>query len=257
MTGAATLTRDLGGKWLRRYGSAPCPCCQAERRRDQRALTLADGCDGRLLAHCKKSGCSFRDILAAAGIRFGDYCPPDPAIIAQRERADLAQANKRARQAERCWQEALPIEATPAERYLRTRRIICDLPGTLRYHPSCWHVSGKPHRALIALIEGANGFAVHRTYLSPDGGGKAGLDGGDKLMLGAVAGGAVRLVQAQGPLLVAEGIETALKSRKRAAGPLCDDLGRPIDKRNARAVPAAIRRIRKIRNRPRFADRRC
>jgi len=61
----------------------------------------------------------------------------------------------------------------------------------------------------VALIERADGFSVHRTYLRPDGTGKAAIDP-DKAMLGAVAGGAVRLTQAQGPLVVAEGIETAL-----------------------------------------------
>ena len=61
----------------------------------------------------------------------------------------------------------------------------------------------------MALIEGADGFAVHRTYLRADGAGKAAIDPA-KAMLGAVAGGAVRLTQAQGPLVVAEGIETAL-----------------------------------------------
>lgn len=206
---AAPLTRDLGGKWLRRYGTAPCPCCQPERRKGQNALTLADGRDGRLLAHCKRTGCTFADILAAAGVAPGSYTPPDPATIAQRDREERAQAEKRARQAERCWQESLPIGGTIAERYLRGRGITCDLPGTLRYHPSCWHASAKRHPALIALIEGADGFAIHRTYLRPDGSGKAAVDPA-KAMLGAVAGGAVRLTHAQGPLAVAEGIETAL-----------------------------------------------
>ena len=51
--------------------------------------------------------------------------------------------------------------------------------------------------------------AVHRTYLRPDGRGKAEVDP-PKAMLGAVNGGAVRLAQGPGPLIVAEGIETAL-----------------------------------------------
>ncbi len=211
MTDAATLTHDLGGKWLRRYGCAPCPCCQPERRKGQNALTLADGRDGRLLLNCKKSACAFADILAAAGVAPGSYTPPDPATIAQREREERAQAEKRARQAERCWQEALPIGGTLAKTYLRGRAITCDLPDALRFHPDCWHgPTAKRHPALVARIEGADGCAVHRTYLRPDGTGKASLDGGNKLMLGSTTGGAVRLTQAQGPLVVAEGIETAL-----------------------------------------------
>lgn len=63
---------------------------------------------------------------------------------------------------------------------------------------------------MVALIEGADSFAIHRTFIRPDGTGKAGLDGGDKLMLGCTRGGAVRFTEGPGPLVVAEGIETAL-----------------------------------------------
>lgn len=203
------ITRDLGGRWHGRYGVAPCPVCQPERRRDQAALTLADGRDGRLLLNCKKTGCAFADVLAAAGIRPGQYRAPDAATLAECEAERLAGDKKRARQAKRCWQEARPITGTPAETYLRGRGITCDLPGTLRFHPECWHASAKRIPALVALVEGTDGCAVHRTYLRPDGTGKAAVDPA-KAMLGVVAGGAVRLTQAQGPLVVAEGIETAL-----------------------------------------------
>jgi len=47
------------------------------------------------------------------------------------------------------------------------------------------------------------------TYLRPDGSGKAPVEQ-NKMMLGPVAGGAVRLTGGPGALLVAEGIETAL-----------------------------------------------
>lgn len=211
MTDAQNLTLDLGGRWLARYGCAPCPVCQPERRRDQTALTLAASSDGRLLLNCKKSACAFADILAAAGVTPGSYSPPDPAAIAQRERAERAEAEKRARQARAVWDESLPIGNSPAETYLRGRGITCAMPSTLRFHPEAWHgPTARRHPALVALIEGADHVAIHRTFIRADGSGKAGLDGGDKLMLGAVAGGAVRLTDAQGPLAVAEGIETAL-----------------------------------------------
>ena len=62
---------------------------------------------------------------------------------------------------------------------------------------------------MIALVEGGAGFAVHRTYLLPDGSGKAAIDP-QKAMLGSVLGGAVRLSDASDTLVMAEGIETAL-----------------------------------------------
>lgn len=210
MADARSLSAALGGRWHGRYGTAPCPCCQPERHKGQNALTLADGRDGRLLLNCKKSACNFADIATAAGIRSGDYHPPDPALVAQREREERTHAAKRARQAERCWTESMPIGGTIAETYLRGRGITCDLPSTLRFHGACWHgPTARRHPALVALIEGADDFAVHRTYLRPDGTGKAAIDPA-KAMLGAVAGGAVRLTETQGPLVVAEGIETAL-----------------------------------------------
>jgi hypothetical protein len=115
MTDAREITAALGGRWHGRYGAAPCPVCQPERRREQNALTLADGRNGRLVLDCKKSACGFLDILAAAGLRSGDYTPPDAATLAQREREARAEAEKRSDQAKRLWQESLPIAGTLAE----------------------------------------------------------------------------------------------------------------------------------------------
>jgi len=53
---ADRITRALGGDWRGNSGLAPCPICQPEGRRDQRALSLSDS-GGRLLVHCHKSGC--------------------------------------------------------------------------------------------------------------------------------------------------------------------------------------------------------
>lgn len=215
MTDAQALTLDLGGKWYRSYGAAPCPVCQPERRKGQNALTLADG-TARVLLNCKKSGCAFTDILSAAGIAPGEYRPPDPHVIAQREQYTRAQAAKRHWQAEQVWRSALPITGTIAENYLRGRGITCPLPDTLRFLPDCWHMSARRVPAMIALVEGGAGFAVHRTYLLPDGSGKAGVQP-NKVMLGSVQGGAVRLTQGHDALAVGEGIETALSL---SCGPL-------------------------------------
>ena len=211
MTDAQTLTAQLGGKWYRSYGVAPCPVCQPDRKRDQHALTLHNGASG-LLAHCKKAGCAFRDIMAAAGVTQDGYKAPSYVTSAQRwaEQAEQrAEVQKRAALAQSLWREALPIKLTVAEAYLRGRAITCPLPETLRFAPSCWHATGRRYPALVALVEGAEGFAVHRTYLRPDGAGKADVKP-PKAMLGTVAGGAVRLTDGPGPLMVAEGIETAL-----------------------------------------------
>ena len=210
MTDARELTLALKGRWYGQYGAAPCPVCQPAGRRSQNALTLADG-DGRLLLHCKRSSCDFIDILAAAGLRSGDYSAPDPVKAFNREAEVRADAIRKQAAAKRLWQECQPIGGTLAETYLRSRAITCELPDTLRFHPKCWHgPSGERWPAMVALVEGGKGFSVHRTYLRPDGGGKAGLAGGDKLMLGSTGGGAVRLCEGKGRLVIAEGIESGL-----------------------------------------------
>lgn len=206
---ARTLTLNLKGRWHRNYGTAPCPVCQPEQRPGQTALTLSDG-DIGLLAHCKKSACGFREILGAAHVAPVTLTPPDPMACAQRDADRKADAKRRADQAFRVWKEAQPIQGTPAETYLRGRGITCELPDKLRYITDCWHgATATRHPAMVALIDGSADFAVHRTYLRADGTGKADIDP-PKAMLGATAGGAVRLTDAPGPLVVAEGIETAL-----------------------------------------------
>jgi len=210
MTDARTLTTALGGRWHGRYGAAPCPVCQPERRKGQNALTLADGRNGRLVLDCKKSACPFLDILAAAGLRSGEYSPPDAATLAQREREAKAEAQRKATQAKRLWDEAQPIAGTVAEAYLRGRGITCDLPRTLRFHPEAWHgPTARRWPAMVAAVQGVGLPAVHRTWLRPDGSGKADISP-TKAMLGATAGGAVRLADGPERLVVVEGIETGL-----------------------------------------------
>lgn len=133
----------------------------------------------------------------------GSYTPPSPAEIAKREAEERAEAAKAERRALAVWREARPICGTIAETYLRGRGITCVLPDTLRFHPDCWHPTAKRFPAMTARIEGLPRLAVHRTYLRPDGNGKAQADPA-KAMLGPALGGTVRLADAQGPLVVAQ-----------------------------------------------------
>ncbi len=211
MTEAERITRALGGHWHGRYGMALCP---AHANTRTPALSLADGEDGRLLARCH-AGCDFASILdALRGLGLvedrGHYRPPSAADLARMRAAEDAEAKKREAQALALWREAGAIGGTPAETYQRGREITAALPETLRFHPRCWHgPSATRWPAMVALLEGAARGAVHRTYLRPDGRGKAELEPA-KMMLGTTAGGTVRLSEGEGPLLVAEGIETGL-----------------------------------------------
>lgn len=209
MTDARTLTTALKGRWHGSYGLAYCP---AHHNTRTPALSLSDGTEGRLLAHCH-SGCDFPSILdALKGLGLiegkGTYTPPDPAEQDRRRRQERATLIHRARQARAIWDGSERIEGTLAETYLRNRGITCALPSALRFNPACWHHSAQRIPAMIAQIEGAEGFAVHRTYLDVTGA-KADLTP-NKAMLGTCKGGAVRMLEGAGPLVITEGTETAL-----------------------------------------------
>lgn len=214
MTDARSLTVALRGKWSGRSGTA---CCPAHDDRNP-SLSLADGAEGRLLLTCH-AGCSFSDIIAALrglGLLDGrqSFRSPRPICEAKRKAAERAHDVKRSSLASRLWEEARPIRGTPGERYLRGRGITCALPPSLRYRENCWHQSARRLPALVALITTSQGntCAVHRTYLREDGQGKADVSP-CKAMLGPAGGGAVRLSSDPGPLVVAEGLETALSLR--------------------------------------------
>lgn len=210
MCDARALTAQLGGRWHGTYGKAACPICQPEHRRDQDALCLKNS-GSRLLLFCFKSGCDFCDIATWLCLKAEHAAPLSFDAIQRETGTRQAEAKRRSDLAYRLWLDARPIAETPAERYLRVSRgITCPLPATLRFLPQAWHAWTEQRLpALLARVEGAAGFAVHRTYLRADGLGKADVQPA-KAMLGATAGGAVRLSASTGPLVVAEGIETAL-----------------------------------------------
>ena len=140
MIDPAALTRDLGGKWHRSYGVAPCPVCQVERRKDQNALTINVKGD-RLLLHCKKLGCYFRDILVAANIAPGTV-EIDSLALEDARRARAEQEAKSKARAQGMRGTTLVNRLAGSQR--RTpicwaRGITCALPDTLRWLPDAYH----------------------------------------------------------------------------------------------------------------------
>ncbi|MES2252475.1 MAG: toprim domain-containing protein [Pseudomonadota bacterium] len=117
------------------------------------------------------------------------------------------------KQSKKLWQMSIAAEGTLVETYLRARSIQCDMPSTIRYVPSVKHTPTDTYLpCMIAIVTrwpGKEPVAIHRTYLAPDGSCKADIKP-NKMMLGAVAGGAVRLTEMKNVLIMAEGIETAL-----------------------------------------------
>lgn len=109
------------------------------------------------------------------------------------------------------WREAVPPAGTIVEAYLASRGLELPADAPLRFHPACPRGAERVP-AMIALMtrpETAEPCGVHRTYLRPDGSGKA--EGQAKMMAGHA--GVIRLVPDEDViegLGIAEGIETAL-----------------------------------------------
>lgn len=202
------LTEQLGGHWAGGYGTAPCPVCQPEKRRDQNALTLGEG-NGRLLLHCKRADCEFSDILKAVGVKPSRY-EPDLAALERAKAERLDAEFKSLRKARAIWEQGIPIVGTHGDRYLRGRGITCELPGSLRWVKDTYHAaSGQWCSAIVGNVVSVEGEAmgVHRTFFTRQG---ERLPRSAKLMLGRCGGGSVRLSDGPGPLVVCEGMETGL-----------------------------------------------
>jgi hypothetical protein len=133
----------------------------------------------------------------------------------------MSRENARRREAALAiWRASQPLIGTPVEVYLASRGIRLA-PVTLRLHPALKHPSGGMWPAMIALVtrgHDGNPLAIHRTYLARDGIGKAPVEP-QKMMLGPCRGGAVRLGQPDGVLMVGEGIETCLAAMQATGHP--------------------------------------
>lgn len=129
----------------------------------------------------------FRDVADEAR-RFLNEPRPDPPVVRP--------ADERA---QRLFRMSQPLAGTLADSYLRKRGILrASLHPALRYHPSCYYrdlVTGRTSSfpALIAAVTDPDGTitGVHRTWLDPDGGGKAPVED-PRRALGGLLGNAVR-----------------------------------------------------------------
>ena len=165
MNTARDITYKLGGTFAFGRGLAPCPICQPERRRDQRALSIRES-NGKLLLHCFKSGCDFVDIARAVDLA------PDRAncdwdnIHGNSEKQPQYRAN-RFREARSQWFIGEPISGTRGETYLCNRGITCPLPPSLRWTPKAFHSpSSSWHGAITADVTTGG---IHRTFIDSSG----------------------------------------------------------------------------------------
>lgn len=150
-----------------------------------------------------------------------DGAQPCAVNRASQERAQRDRERERDREAasiahtvRAIWRSSRPAAATIAEEYLREHRGIRGIiPPTIRCTYALRHApSGLMLPAMVAAVAvwpSREIAAIHRTYLDPETADKAKVEP-VKMMLGPVAGGAVRLAEVGGSLAISEGIETGL-----------------------------------------------
>jgi hypothetical protein len=163
----------------------------------------------------------FPDLLVEARAHLGRPPVPPDTPAARKAKAPGGTRNAAAR----LFAASMPVAGTLAATYLRSRGITqMAASEALRFHPKCWHredgqTKPVPRPALIAAVTDGAGVlqGVHRTWLAPDGHGKAEVDTPRRAM-GHILGNAVRLSPHDDILVVGEGIETMLSLVEVAPG---------------------------------------
>ena len=180
---------------------------------------------GRILLVCR-AGCPQGEVIAELkrlGLWGGNtsYEAPPPAPPVQSD------TERRADRASELWEQSHPIESgDPVHSYLSNRGIILpEYPSDLRCHPALdyWEVGqdGKPvllgeWPAMLAVVRNPQGrpVALHRTYVTNDGSGKAPVPAPRKIFkVHDLSGSAVRFFPPKnGFLAIAEGLEDSLSA---------------------------------------------
>jgi putative DNA primase/helicase len=125
------------------------------------------------------------------------------------------------------WSDSSSAARTPTEQYLRTRGITADVPPSIRHHPALRHPSGQELPAMVTVVQDSRTgdlVAIHRTFLKPDGSGKADVNP-QKMALGPIANAAARFAIVTDKLAFAEGVEDALTIQEAKEIPCRATLG--------------------------------
>ena len=213
---AEAIAKALGGHRAGRTWMARCPAHDDR----QPSLAIREGRDGKVLLRCH-AGCSQWAVIGALKDR--DIWRPaggDGPRLPRVATADNSTDRDRTAFALEVWNKSIDAKGTLVETYLRSRGLVVRPPATLRFHPALKHPTGA-WPAMVGLVTNGTDnvpVAIHRTFLSRDGRGKAPIEP-QKMMLGPCRGGAVRLAHAQETLLVGEGIETCLAAMQATGIP--------------------------------------
>tara|TARA_R110000803_G_scaffold85370_4_gene151728 strand:- start:1255 stop:2157 length:903 start_codon:yes stop_codon:yes gene_type:complete len=176
--------------------------------------------DGDIRVHCF-AGCDWRLVKAELALRglLPTYYGFKPSVSCETasERKERRHRDEQAdlRNAKWCqsiWNASQNVKNSLVVSYLASRRIDIT-PPSIRYHSGLKHsMSGKYIPAMVAAVTRHPNdelIGIHRTYLHPNGRGKAKVFNA-KMMAGKCKGGAVQLAPYTSKIALTEGIETGL-----------------------------------------------
>lgn len=235
------IVKRLGGVW--KAGGAMCRCPAHPDRSPSLSVRVGDHA---LIFKCF-AGCDNRDVIKAI-LRLGENA------LQNVEQASVPSSGMstdiwRRQQALRIWDEARPITGTPAEIYLRRRRIAL-VPRALRFHPRTPLGGGEDvafRPAMIAALhdgglhDEGRFTAIQRTFFDRDDARRARDLTDPRMTLGRPDRAAVMLGPATSVLGLAEGVETALSAMILFGVPVWATLG--SDRLHQIAIPGRVNRL--------------
>lgn len=193
----------------------PCPFCGGKDRfrfdnREGRGTWICSVCgagDGMQFAE-RFLGQPFRETAARIDRIIGNEALP-----VDRPKPEMTEADRKER-LRGLWRASQPVQAGDlADAYLKSRGLDeLVYPPALRFAPKVRDGEGNVRPCMLAVVTDCEGNAatIHRTFLRPDGMGKAEMEAPRKMMPGDIPEGAcVRLSEPSSVLGIAEGIETA------------------------------------------------
>ncbi|MFA7504247.1 MAG: toprim domain-containing protein [Burkholderiaceae bacterium] len=162
-----------------------------------------------------KDWLNYRDVPAPERAKVAAELAAKRVAAEQQEAEDL---DKKRNRAFSVWLKCeAELRGTPAARYLSARGIRYSVlprpPRAVRFSPSQKYTeTGEHFPAIVALITGNGGerLAIHRTFLAPDGSGKAPVQHARKVWPSGWAGGTIKLARGETGLSPAEAAKHGL-----------------------------------------------